>query len=292
MLRRTCAIGTADVVIRSHIASDRGVPPFRRRRIMPRISNNEMPKGWRVVSNLASERSIADEVMEVTVLHDSDVFEQFVSNIYDALTERFGCAHGGALMPITVEDLTRYAYTAVRARVARVNSERVAIDGRNWQVRCDDTWALPTPLAFIIAGIGRVTLEMPVITIVPKWNEEHDIHVLSYEDWSLISRRLRAIEADKANEITLAHAIEGGKQGDETLMALVPVRDAVGRVTEIRSQGVFDPVAAAAYLIAGLEPSALDTAALPQHPLMLPPRYIQAAIVLQYLHRLAEASVE
>jgi hypothetical protein len=259
---------------------------------MPRISNNEMPKGWRVVSNLASERSIADEVMEVTVLHDSDVFERFVGNIYDALTERFGCAHGGALMPITVEDLTRYAYTAVRARVARVNSERVTIGGRNWQVRCDDTWALPTPLAFIIAGIGRVTLEMPVITIVPKWNEEHDVHILTYEDWSLISRRLRAIEADKANEITLAHAIEGGKQGDETLMALVPVRDSLGRVTEIRSSGVFDPVAAAAYLIAGLEPSTLDTAALPQHPLMLPPRYIQAAIVLQYLHRLAEASVE
>lgn len=259
---------------------------------MPRISNNEMPKGWRVVSNLASERNIADEVMEVTVLRDSDVFEQFVSDIYDALNERFGCAHGGAIMPITVEDLTRYAYTAVRARVARVNSERVMINGFNWQVRCDDTWALPTPLAFIIAGIGRVTLEMPVITIVPKWNSELDVHVLTYEEWSLISRRLRAVEADKANEITLAHAIEGSKQGDEVLMSLVPVRDALGRVTEIRSNGVFDPVAAAAYLIAGLEPSALDTAALPQHPLMLPPRYIQAAILLQYLHRLAEASVE
>lgn len=259
---------------------------------MPRIGNNEMPKSWRVVSNLATERTIADEEMEVTVLRDSDIFERFVTSVYDTINERYGCAHGGAIMPITLEEFIRYSYTAVRARVARVNSERVQINGLNWQVRCDDTWALPTPIAFIVAGIGRVQMEMPIISIKPSWNNEHDVHILNYEEWSIISRRLRAIEADRANQLTLAHALEGGKNGDEQLMSLIPVRDALGRVTELRSHGIFDPVAAASYLILGLDPSVADDVALPRHPLMIPPRYIQAAILLQYLHRLAEASAD
>jgi hypothetical protein len=251
---------------------------------MPRTDQTVL-KGLSGAKNLATHRPLAESRLYVDVLLDEEVFNRFVVSIHDALATHWLATNRGEDFPILVEELLRYSYTAMKTRVARVNDARFV-------VRCDDAWALPNPIASILAMIGRVECETPVVTIVPRWDPRHDAKVMDYEEWSLFSRRMRALEAVPGSKIILAHAIEGSKWGDEALMALLPVRDGAGRTTRITAMHFeVDPTAAAAYLIGGLWPEAWDGVALPTHPLMLPRSYVEAAAVLMYMHRLADASV-
>jgi len=251
---------------------------------MPRADTPAL-KGLSGAKNLASYRSLAESRLYVDVLVDEEVFVRFVNSVHDALATHWLATNHGGDFPVAADELLRYSYTAMRSRVSRVNNER-------YDVRCDDAWALPNPIAAICAMIGRVESENPVVTIIPRWNHEHDTKLMSYEEWSLFSRQMRSLEATPGSKIVLAHAIEGGKWGDEALMALLPIRDAQGRTTRISAMNFeVDPTAAAAYLIGGLWPEAWEGVSLPTHPLMLPRSYIEAAAVLMYLHRLADAAV-
>lgn len=243
-----------------------------------------MLKGLREAKFLRNERAIHEGILEVTVLHDDTVFEEAVSELWELYNLKWGIFHDGVEFPVSRDDLLKYCYTAVRARVARVNNER-------FHIRCDDAWALPTPIAAALAGIGVVYTESPIMEIRPKWNHSLDPMILEYRDWHRLSQRLRAIERDQDAKILFARAIAGDVSGDDILLSLIPVRDEMGRVREIVSRQDFDPIAAFVYLLMGLEPNVNEGSALSYHPLLMPPAYIRAAALLQYLHKYVEAGV-
>lgn len=252
---------------------------------MPRIDKT-MLKGLDLAKFISAERTIGNEVLEVTVLSDELIFERFVDSVFDAVATRWEMFHVGAEFPVTKDDFTRYAYTAVRTRVARVRNER-------FHVRCDDAWTVPAPLAAVLAGLGNVMLEAPVLEIRPKWDNRHDDKMLTYEEWERISRRMRAVEKDENCKFIFAHAIEGGRTGDEVLMCLIPVRDATGRIVQLEGglKMDVDPIAGVAYLILGLEPQDAEGLALPTHALRSSPWTFRARGLLTVLERFAEASV-
>lgn len=252
---------------------------------MPRIDKT-MLKGLDLSRFVTADRTIGSEVLEVTVLSDELIFDRFVDSVFDAIASRWELFHAGQVFPVTQTDFQRYAYTAVKARVARVRNER-------FHVRCDDSWAVPAPLAAVLAGLGAVTLEAPIVEIVPKWDVRHDAKLLTYQEWTLISRRLRSIEKDPNAKFVFAHAIEGGKQGDEALMALLPVRDETGRIIQLEGPARMDldPVAAMAYLILGLDPEGARGLALPAHVLRTSPYYIPAVGLVHFVEKFAEAAV-
>jgi len=168
------------------------------------------------------------------------------------------------------------------------------VRNERFYVRCDDSWTVPAPLASVLAGLGNVLLEAPILEIRPKWDPALDARLLnSYDEWQLISRRLRAVEKDDNCKFIFAHAIEGGRGGDEALMCLIPVRDAAGRTVRLEG-GVkmeVDPIAALAYLVLGLEPQDAVDAALPVHSLRRAAKFFPASALERVVDKLAEASV-
>lgn len=248
---------------------------------MPRIDTS-MLQGLGGASERI-QRAIIDQVVEVVVLSDATVFEESVASLHEMYDMRWGMFHQNTPFPVTRDELIRYCYTAVRTRVARVCNER-------FHTRCDDPWSVPTPIAAALAGIGMVSLESPHMVITPKWDSDHDNMLLTHDEQRIITQRLRAVERDGDTKLLFARAISGDKTGDEALMALVPVRDQNGRVTELQSRTDFDPIAGLVYLLLGLEPSITQSApVLPMHPLLMPPVYIRAAALLQQMHRFVEA---
>lgn len=241
-----------------------------------------MLKGLREAKFLRTERGILEEVIEVAVFRDTAVFEQAVEELWELYNLRWGTFHDGMPFPVTRDELLRYAYTAVKARVSRVNNVR-------FHIRCDDSWSLPTPLAAALSGLGRVQLESPVAELIPVWNPVLDPMILEYREWHRISQKLRAVERDPDAKILFAHAIAGDRNGDEVLMALIPVRDETGRMVEIRSRNDFDAIAGFVYLLMGLDPGISEGTALPTHPLLMPPVYIRTAALLQFMFKYIEA---
>jgi len=108
---------------------------------------------------------------------------------------------------------------------------------------------------------------------------------MTYDEWSLTSRLLRAAEADPNCKFVFAHAISGDKEGDEALMSLVPITGTDGRLVELRQRYEIHPIAAAAYLILGLWPDGLSAETLAVHPLLRSPHYIRVAGVRAFLNR-------
>lgn len=247
---------------------------------MPRI-DKAMLKGLSETKGLHAERVIGEEDLEVEVLHDTDLFERYVTNVYDAVTVRWLADHCSEEPPVTSEDAVRYAYTATRTRVARVNNER-------FHTRCDDRWCIPAQIAVPINAVGRVIMERRIVSLVPRWNEENDDKVMSREEWVHTSRRMRALADYPGSKLIFADALAGDRSGDEILMSLIPVRDSNGRITKLQSDYDIDPIAAAMFLISGLDQRSLDGVALPDHPMLMSASYIRVAGVLRYLDLLAE----
>jgi len=244
---------------------------------MPRIDQT-MLKGLSGVEIVHSERYVGQERLEVSVLSEYGVFDEFVTGLYETMDARWGMYHQGVVFPVTFDVFKQYAYTAVCARVMRTRNER-------FHIRCDDAWAVPAPLAAILAGLGRVTLEAPVLTIVPAIDKELIALAMKYDEWALTSRLLRAAEVDPNCKFVFAHAIAGDKEGDEALMSLIPVTDETGRLVELRQRYEIHPIAAAAYLILGLAPQGLGSETLSVYPLLRSPHFIRIAGVTAFLHR-------
>jgi hypothetical protein len=248
---------------------------------MPKIDASIL-KGVSGADIVHSRRFVGEELLEVSVLNEYGAFDEFVDGVYDVIEARWVSFHFGSEFPVTQDQFRRYAYTAVAARVARVRGDK-------FHVRCDDAWTIPPVIAAILAGLGRVTLENQIVTIVPKWDKRFDAYLLGYDEWAVISRHLRAVEKDPSCKFVFAHAIEGNKTGDEALMSLIPVTDETGRLVELRQQYEIHPIAAAAFLILGLVPLGMGSDTLPEHPLLRSPHYIQIAGVRAFLHRFYDA---
>lgn len=253
---------------------------------MPRIDKT-MLKSQGGSFSVGSERSVVEEVLEVKVFNeDANLFTQFVSDIYDAIAAQYVNVTGRTPMafPVTREEFVDYAFTALRTRVARVNNER-------FPIRCNDPWQLPSVLAAAINGVGRVTLETPVVTITPVWNSDYNDHVLDVRMWHSVTQRLRAVAANSEMKLVLIKAIADDKSGDENVLSLVPVRDELGRITQLRNrEHEVDPIAAVVYLLAGFAPDIYAGLSLATHPLLLPPYYITVAALHQNLWRLADVA--
>jgi len=244
---------------------------------MPRMDDSIL-KNLRGVEVAHSQRYVGEERLEVSVLSERSVFDEFIQGCYEAMNTRWGMFHQDTIFPVTQAVFQQYAVTAVAARVMRTRNER-------FHIRCDDAWSLPAVLAAILAGIGRVTLEAPVLSLVPAIDKELVAESLSYDEWANVSRTLRGVEQDPNCKFVFAHAIAGDKEGDAALMSLIPVTDDAGRLVELRQQYEIHPIAAAAYLILGLAPQGMGSEVLPVYPLLRSPHYIRIAGVRAFLHR-------
>jgi hypothetical protein len=245
---------------------------------MPRI-DEKMLRGLSGPEITHSERYIGERRLDVSVLYELDTFDEFIYGLYNTMDARWGMFHNGADFPITQDAFRLYAITAVVSRVMRVRGER-------FHIRCDDTWTLPAPFAAILAGIGRVTLESPVLTIVPAIDKALVDQAMSYDVWAMTSNILRATEADTNCKFVFVHAIAGDRDGDEALMSLIPITDDSGSLIELRQRYEIHPIAAAAFLILGLRPEGLvGGEALAVHPLLRSPHFIRIVGVKAFLHR-------
>jgi hypothetical protein len=220
----------------------------------------------------------------VHVLNDTDVFERFLSEVYASIGFRWQ-ARTQSDLPFTEEEYIRYGYTAVRTRVARVNNER-------FEVRCDDPWALNPFLAAALAGVGLVTLEIPVISYRPVWMDKNNTFLLKKAEQANLTRRIKSLVDVDGMGFMPIYAISGDRSGTPNLMSLIPVRDELGRVSQLKSSYDFEPIAAVAYLLGGLTPAAWDGTSLPNHPQLMPARFIETAVLLSELYnKLSEAGI-
>jgi len=261
---------------------------------MPRIDKSVL-KGQGGSFNIGSERTVAEEVLQVAVFQsdDGELFAGFVSDVYDAIASQYQTAYAtNAPLPFTREELVKYAFTGMRARLARVNNEGgVRVNGERWQIRCDDPWQMPAILAAVLNSIGRVQVEDPVITIYPIWDERFDAQVLDRAAWIRITQLIRGVASSPAMKLIVVNQLAGDRSGDEMVLTLIPVRDEVGRIVRFghRNQPV-DAIAAAVYYIAGFAPSIYAGVTTAQHPMLLPPYFITVGALRQNLWRLTEAA--
>lgn len=254
---------------------------------MPRLDQSNQ-KGLGEVTKLGSNRLIVDEVQDMLLWHDTSdaaLFDKFVSDIWSVYNERWGMYHNGQDLPVSEDDFLRYAYTAVKTRVSRVRGDR-------FHLRCDDPWQLAAPLALAVNGLGRVSLEAPVVTIMPLWNPEYDARVITdQQEWYRITERLRAVGEDRDCKIVLVKAMAGDRTGDESVMSLVPVRDELGRLVRLHANHTVDAVAATVFLISGFQATIYGEFTLRTHPQILPPYYMDVAALRQYLWRFTATAV-
>jgi hypothetical protein len=185
---------------------------------------------------------------EVVVLTDPDAFARYVSQLHATMEDAWTDTHQGAELPVSSNELYRYCITALESRVKYVRHERPVVKG-------NDQWYLPAPVAMILSMLGTVDTEAPVRRVIPKWNSELDAHLLSYQEWTDISMRLRRVELDNDAKILLVHAIEKDRRGDEHLMSLVPQLAENGNVAHLRHNvREVDPIVATTFLILSLRP--------------------------------------
>jgi len=230
-----------------------------------------------------AKRFVAEKEVVVNVLQDTDVFELFLSEAYSSLETRWHAVQGNQdPMPFTESEYIKYGYTAVKARVSRVNNER-------FHTRCDDPWALNPLLAAVLASVGLVESETPVMTIKPKWLAVNDVHVLSRDEQADVTRRIRSLELVDNLGFVSIRAIAGDRTGVSEVMRIIPLRAPDGRIVQLASSYDVDSIAAVAYLLGGLCPELWDGMALPTHPQFIPAYFYEAIeLVFQLRYRMSE----
>jgi hypothetical protein len=238
---------------------------------MPRIDRSAF-QGAGVI-RLTSTVLSAEEVRMPVFATDGVFFRRFVDSVYEAHAEKWLAFHPE--FPLSVEEWRNYAYTALRSRLARVNAEP-------GYIRTDDDWCVPAIIAHLINGIGLVYNDTPVCNIIPVWNPEYNEYILTRDEWNVVTRKMRVIDADNDKmKAIFVRNLAGDRQGDPDIMNLVPVRDAMGRVQRLHADTPIDGVAAFVYLAADFAPDIYESYTLVTHPMLLPPRFIEANAVSQ-----------
>lgn len=259
---------------------------------MPRIDKS-MLKSQGGSFPVGSERTVVEEVMAMVVFkNDAELFTQFVTDVYDALASQYVIVSGGRPMdfPVTLEEFVKYAFTAVKTRTARISNNTAAVAGERWPIRTNDPWQLPSVIAAAINGIGIVSMEAPVVTVVPVWNVAYDVMLLSVREWNSITQRLRAVAGNSEMKVVFVKAIADDKFGDEAILSLIPIRDELGRIVRLGSHHTVDTIAAVVYLLAGFDPDVYAGMSLATHPMLLPPYYVTVAALHQGLWRLSNVA--
>jgi hypothetical protein len=259
---------------------------------MPRIDKT-MLKSQGGSFPVGSERTVVEEVLTMAVFkNDAELFVGFVTDVYDAIASQYVIVSGGRPMdfPVTQDEFVKYAFTAVKTRTSRIANNTATAAGVRWPIRTNDSWQLPSVIAAAINGIGIVTLEAPVVTIVPVWNEAYDPYLLTVREWNSVTQRLRAVANNSEMKLVLVKAIADDKYGDEAIMSLIPIRDELGRVSRLGSYHQVDTIAAVVYLLAGFDPDIYAGMSLATHPMLLPPYYVTAAALHQGLWRLSNVA--
>lgn len=259
---------------------------------MPRIDKS-MFKTQGGSFTIGSHRAAAETKMEMTVFQtDAELFTQFVGDMYVSIETAYETvAPNSSGLSFTLEDFTRYAFTAMAARVRRITNDHSLVNGNRFEIRCDAPWALPATLAAVINAVGRVTMENPVITIEPVWNHAYDDVVLTEPQWHRVSQAIRATERVVGMKLVLVNQLAKDPSGDDALMSLIPIRDEMGRIQRIGHRTVpVDPAAAVVFIISGFDPDIYAGVSLALHPLLLPPYYVTVGEVRQNLWRLTDVA--
>jgi hypothetical protein len=223
----------------------------------------------RVRSSIAVAREVRLRVFET----DDSIFQRFIAATYRSHTYKWEAVHPTGSFPVTEDEWYRYAITALRARLARVNDERFVI-------RSDSEWQIPSMIAAVLNGIGRVTIDSPAMQYTPVWNPAYDEYLLDLTAWADITARMRSIAADREyTKFVFVRNLTGDRSGDAMIMDLIPVRDATGRIAQLRSVQPVDGVAAFVYLAMGFLPSEYAMLDLTVHPRILPPKYFETEAI-------------
>lgn len=234
---------------------------------MPRIDRSAFEGAS--ISRLTSTVLSAEEVRMPVFGTDGVLFRTFVSETWNAHASKWLAFH--PTFPVSEEEWLRYAYTALRSRIARVSNEP-------GHIRTDDDWCIPSIIAHLINGIGVVYNDNPVCNVVPEWNKDYDEFLLNRIEWISVTQRMRIIDADNDKmKAVFVRNMAGDRHGDPDVMNLVPVRDASGRIVRLHDNNPIDGVAAFVYLAADFRPDIYESYTLSTHPMLLPPKYIEAA---------------
>jgi hypothetical protein len=222
---------------------------------------------------LNSETTYAREVRAVVFTTDDVLFRRFVKATYDAHVYKWEAIHPIGSFLVTLDEWTKYAFTALRSRLARVNDDR-------GQIRSDDEWQIPSMIASVLNSVGRVTIDGPAMKYTPVWNTAYDGEVLTRDEWARITTKLRALAADRESaKFIFVRGLSGDRSGDRMVMDLIPVRDAIGRIVALHSDVPVDGVAAFVYLACGFLPEAFEGITLDVHPRVLPRRFIPVDVL-------------
>jgi hypothetical protein len=223
----------------------------------------------RVHSVPATSREVRLRVFET----DGTLFRRFIAATYASHVYKWEASHPAGSFLVTEEEWYRYALTALRARLARVNDEHGTI-------RSDAEWQIPSMIAAVLNSIGRVTIDEPAMMYVPVWNPAYDTLLLTKDEHADITARMRALAADREYaKFVFVRNLDGIRTGDPMIMDLIPVRDSLGNLVQLRSRQSVDGVAAFVYMAMGFMPEEYAVFDLNVHPRALPPRYIEAAVV-------------
>jgi len=225
------------------------------------------------LARVHSTPATSKEVRLLVFTTDDALFRQFIAATYRSHVYKWESAHPTGSFTVTEEEWYRYALTALRSRIARVNDD-------HGQIRSDAEWQIPSMIAAVLNGIGRVTIDEPAMVYTPVWNPRYDALLLSKEEWADITARMRGLAADREyTKFVFVRNLTGDRTGDPMIMDLIPVRNELGNIVELRSKQPVDGVAAFVYLAMGFLPEEYAVFDLTIHPRALPPKKIETAVV-------------
>jgi len=225
------------------------------------------------LARVHAQSSSAREVVVTVFATDADLFRAFVDRSYDAHVFKWEASHPQGSFTVTREEWMMYAFTALRSRLARVNDE-------SGQIRSDDEWQIPSLLATILNGIGKVTIDAPAMMYRPVWNKAYDNMLLNRVEWAVVTTKLRALASDRDQaKFIFVRNLSGDRTGDRLVMDLIPVRDGNGTIRQLRSDEPIDGVAAFVYLAMGFAPEEFANLTLEVHPRVLPRRYLDVDVL-------------
>lgn len=223
---------------------------------------------------IQSQVVTAKEVHVMVFATDDVLFRRFVDATYDSHVYKWEANHPVGSFLVSREEWMRYAFTALRSRLARVNDD-------HGQIRSDDEWQIPSMIASVLNSVGRVTIDGPAMQYTPVWNPEYNEMVYTRNEWARVTSKLRALAADREYaKFVFVRSLTGDRSGDRLIMDLIPVRNSTGQIIRLHSIQPVDGVAAFVYLACGFMPDIFEGVDLETHPMMLPRRYINTEVVV------------
>lgn len=226
--------------------------------------------------------------VRMTVFASDDVlFRRFVSEVYSVLADARNSYHRD--MPVTEDQLWRYAVTGLWARLCCVNKglHRNYHENGTSDIRCNSDWQMPAMIAQVLNSIGTVLVDMPKYYIVPQWNTDYDGFLLSYAEFQIVTRKLAILGRDDDLKVVLVRSLERSPDGNPIVMGIVPVRDIDGRIARLHSEQKIDGIAAFVYVAMGFAPELWSDVSTSTHVARLPRYFLHAVVVNNVLMDLA-----